>query len=105
MNSDRGVVTAFVLGLVLAFVVLAGLAVDSGRLVAAHVTASRGAGGDARSFGVATGGPAASDGHGTGVPGRTWSRRRRHGGLSRCHRDGSRASSDDVVAVGGNRRA
>jgi hypothetical protein len=39
MNSDRGVVTAFVLGLVLAFVVLAGLAVDSGRLVAAHVTA------------------------------------------------------------------
>ena len=39
MNSDRGVVTAFVLGLVLAFVLLAGLAVDSGRLVAAHVTA------------------------------------------------------------------
>jgi hypothetical protein len=39
MNSDRGVVTAFVLGLVLAFVVLAGLAVDSGRLVAAHVSA------------------------------------------------------------------
>lgn len=39
MNSDRGVVTAFVLGLVLAFAVLAGLAVDSGRLVAAHVTA------------------------------------------------------------------
>ena len=39
MNSDRGVVTAFALGLVLAFVVLAGLAVDSGRLVAAHVTA------------------------------------------------------------------
>jgi hypothetical protein len=39
MNSDRGVVTAFVLGLVLAFVVLAGLAVDSGRLVTAHVTA------------------------------------------------------------------
>ena len=36
---DRGVVTAFVLGLVMCFVVIAGLAVDSGRLVAAHVTA------------------------------------------------------------------
>ncbi|MEY3617704.1 MAG: hypothetical protein RL726_402, partial [Actinomycetota bacterium] len=39
MKRDRGVVTAFVSGLVLAFVMLAGLAVDSGRLVAAHVTA------------------------------------------------------------------
>lgn len=38
-TRDRGVVTAFVLGLVSCFVVIAGLAVDSGRLVAAHVTA------------------------------------------------------------------
>ena len=36
---DRGVVTAMVTALVLTFVVIAGLAVDSGRLVAAHVTA------------------------------------------------------------------
>jgi len=38
-GRDRGVVTAFVVGLVLTFAVVAGLAVDSGRLVAAHVTA------------------------------------------------------------------
>ena len=39
MNRDRGLVTAFVIGLVMTFVVAAGLAVDGGRLVAAHVTA------------------------------------------------------------------
>lgn len=39
MNRDRGLVTAFVTGLVMTFVVAAGLAVDGGRLVAAHVTA------------------------------------------------------------------
>jgi hypothetical protein len=38
-ERDRGVVTAMVTALVLTFVVIAGLAVDSGRLVAAHVTA------------------------------------------------------------------
>ncbi|MFZ9863563.1 MAG: pilus assembly protein TadG-related protein, partial [Ilumatobacteraceae bacterium] len=39
MNRDQGLVTAFVTGLVMTFVVAAGLAVDGGRLVAAHVTA------------------------------------------------------------------
>ena len=39
MNRDQGLVTAFVIGLVMTFVVAAGLAVDGGRLVAAHVTA------------------------------------------------------------------
>lgn len=39
MPRDRGLVTAFVVGLVMTFMVVAGLAVDSGRLVAAHVTA------------------------------------------------------------------
>jgi len=39
MNRDQGLVTAFVIGLVMTFVVAAGLAVDGGRLVAAHVSA------------------------------------------------------------------
>jgi len=38
-GHDRGVVSGFVLSLVLCFMAIAGLAVDSGRLVAAHVTA------------------------------------------------------------------
>ena len=39
-KSDRGVVTAFVLGLAMCFMVTAGMAVDSGRLVAARVEAA-----------------------------------------------------------------
>ena len=38
-ERDRGMVTAFVMSLVMAFVVIAGLALDGGRLVAAHVSA------------------------------------------------------------------
>lgn len=39
-NRDRGVVSGFVVGLVLSLVVTAGLAIDSGRLVAARVDAA-----------------------------------------------------------------
>lgn len=39
-GRDRGVVTGLVLGLVLTFAVIAGLAVDGGRLVSARVSAS-----------------------------------------------------------------
>ena len=37
---DRGVITGFVVGLVLSFTAVAGLAVDSGRIVSARVSAS-----------------------------------------------------------------
>ena len=40
MNRDRGVVTAFVIGLVLSFTAAAGLALDGGRLVAVRVEAA-----------------------------------------------------------------
>jgi hypothetical protein len=39
-ERDRGVVTAFVLGLAMCFMVTAGLAVDGGRIVAARVEAA-----------------------------------------------------------------
>ena len=39
-KSDRGVVTAFVLGLAMCFMVTAGMAVDGGRIVAARVEAA-----------------------------------------------------------------
>lgn len=37
-SSDEGVVTAFVVGLVMTFIVCAGLGVDGGRLIAARLT-------------------------------------------------------------------
>ena len=39
-ERDRGVVTAFVLGLAMCFMVTAGMAVDGGRIVAARVEAA-----------------------------------------------------------------
>ncbi len=39
-ERDRGVVTAFVLGLAMCFMVAAGLAIDSGRIVGARVEAA-----------------------------------------------------------------
>ena len=39
-KRDRGVVTAFVLGLAMCFMVTAGMAVDGGRIVAARVEAA-----------------------------------------------------------------
>ena len=38
VNTEEGVVTAFVVGLVMTFVVCAGLGVDGGRLIAARLT-------------------------------------------------------------------
>lgn len=40
VDSDRGSVTAFVVAMTLTLVAFAGLALDSGRMVAAHVEAS-----------------------------------------------------------------
>mgnify|MGYP000956842081 CR=1 FL=1 len=39
-SRDKGVITGFVVGLVLSFTAVAGLAVDSGRIVSARVSAS-----------------------------------------------------------------
>ena len=38
VNTEEGVVTAFVVGLVMTFIVCAGLGVDGGRLIAARLT-------------------------------------------------------------------
>jgi Flp pilus assembly protein TadG len=48
MNSDRGSVTAFVVGMVTAMLMLVGLVHDGGRLIAAHLRAADHAAGAAR---------------------------------------------------------